>query len=331
MLLGLHTRGVPGPPDRRASIQSVEFLTVAVDDVTMYRDDLRKTAHAHARDRDTGPGGIDDKIVVLVNDVLFSSRASAPRFNVADLAGPARYAGRSAWTTVTASCRSAPEPRQQTSPSAQYKTGQRPAGRVRRPQRGNDLREAHLLSINNVSPAPGSRRSSDPPPTCTCRGARSRKTAALRGRTVMDTSSENSTRTRWSFRDHRQVTLPPTSSTSPPRLVRLQGRVAARRGIDVLRHGRKTARRSGTRLGRRCRQILEWVRHRGPWIPVTACTDAARLCSTPTPCSAACGCRSTASTSRSSGPDAAARISAPTCCPDQGLGAHVTVVAPPSL
>ena len=76
LLLGIPTRGVPLAERIAAKMASVEGHDVAVGslDVTMYRDDLRlRPARALMR-TDIPSDGIDDKVVVLVDDVLFSGR-----------------------------------------------------------------------------------------------------------------------------------------------------------------------------------------------------------------------------------------------------------------
>ncbi len=74
-LLGLHTRGVPLAHRIGEKIAAVEGHQIPVGslDVTMYRDDLRSqpTRSPH---KTSVPGGIDGKVVVLVDDVLFSGR-----------------------------------------------------------------------------------------------------------------------------------------------------------------------------------------------------------------------------------------------------------------
>ena len=76
LLLGIPTRGVPLAQRIAAKMASVEGHDIAVGslDVTMYRDDLRlRPARALMR-TDIPSDGIDDKVVVLVDDVLFSGR-----------------------------------------------------------------------------------------------------------------------------------------------------------------------------------------------------------------------------------------------------------------
>ncbi|WP_233359187.1 MULTISPECIES: bifunctional pyr operon transcriptional regulator/uracil phosphoribosyltransferase PyrR [Thermomonospora] len=76
VLLGIQTRGVTLARRLAARLEEVEGRPVPWGslDVTMYRDDLRmRPARALGR-TDLPAGGIDDRIVVLVDDVLFSGR-----------------------------------------------------------------------------------------------------------------------------------------------------------------------------------------------------------------------------------------------------------------
>jgi pyrimidine operon attenuation protein/uracil phosphoribosyltransferase len=75
VLLGIPTRGVNIAARIAARIAAVEAeVPVGSLDITMYRDDLRlKPARALER-TDLPAGGIDDQIVVLVDDVLYSGR-----------------------------------------------------------------------------------------------------------------------------------------------------------------------------------------------------------------------------------------------------------------
>jgi pyrimidine operon attenuation protein / uracil phosphoribosyltransferase len=76
VLLGIPTRGVPLAQRLAERIREVEAADVPVGalDITMYRDDLRLHPPRALAHTDVPPGGIDDKNVVLVDDVLFSGR-----------------------------------------------------------------------------------------------------------------------------------------------------------------------------------------------------------------------------------------------------------------
>ncbi|HET7734854.1 MAG TPA: bifunctional pyr operon transcriptional regulator/uracil phosphoribosyltransferase PyrR [Nocardioidaceae bacterium] len=76
VLLGIPSRGVPIAERIAAKINAVEGAEVPVGslDVTMYRDDLRLRPARALLPTDIPAGGIDGKVVVLVDDVLFSGR-----------------------------------------------------------------------------------------------------------------------------------------------------------------------------------------------------------------------------------------------------------------
>jgi pyrimidine operon attenuation protein / uracil phosphoribosyltransferase len=79
VLLGIPTRGVPLAHRLGARIASIEPGTdpaalVGALDVTMHRDDLRRHPTRGLHPTELPPGGVDDKVVVLVDDVLFSGR-----------------------------------------------------------------------------------------------------------------------------------------------------------------------------------------------------------------------------------------------------------------
>jgi pyrimidine operon attenuation protein / uracil phosphoribosyltransferase len=76
VLLGIPSRGVPLAHRIAQRISAVEGYDVPVGslDVTMYRDDLRLKPARPLMRTDIPPGGVDDKVVVLVDDVLFSGR-----------------------------------------------------------------------------------------------------------------------------------------------------------------------------------------------------------------------------------------------------------------
>jgi pyrimidine operon attenuation protein / uracil phosphoribosyltransferase len=76
VLLGIPTRGVDLAVRLAQRIAEVEGGSVPVGslDITMYRDDLRLRPARALERTDVPPGGIDGKVVVLVDDVLFSGR-----------------------------------------------------------------------------------------------------------------------------------------------------------------------------------------------------------------------------------------------------------------
>jgi pyrimidine operon attenuation protein/uracil phosphoribosyltransferase len=76
VLLGIQTRGVPLArrlAERLAAIERTEIPVGALD-VTLHRDDLRRHPTRSIGATDLPPGGIDDAVVVLVDDVLYSGR-----------------------------------------------------------------------------------------------------------------------------------------------------------------------------------------------------------------------------------------------------------------
>src|SRR5690242_11442441 len=76
VLLGIPRRGVPLAKRIADKIAEVESYAVPVGalDTTMYRDDLRRGPVRSLMHTEIPPGGVDDKVVVLVDDVLFSGR-----------------------------------------------------------------------------------------------------------------------------------------------------------------------------------------------------------------------------------------------------------------
>jgi len=76
VILGILTRGAPLAHRLAARIRAFEGIEVPVGclDITLYRDDLRlRGVRALAETREP-PGGVDGKLVVLVDDVLYSGR-----------------------------------------------------------------------------------------------------------------------------------------------------------------------------------------------------------------------------------------------------------------
>ncbi len=79
ILLGIPTRGVL-LAERIATVLERSYPEFAADsslgrlDITMYRDDLSANPTREITETSIPAGGIDDKVVVLVDDVLFSGR-----------------------------------------------------------------------------------------------------------------------------------------------------------------------------------------------------------------------------------------------------------------
>ncbi len=75
-LVGIRRRGVPIAERIRDSIQGIENVEVplGVVDITLYRDDLR-TISPHPVVRSTElPFEVEDRVLILVDDVLFTGR-----------------------------------------------------------------------------------------------------------------------------------------------------------------------------------------------------------------------------------------------------------------
>ncbi len=77
VLVGIPTRGAPLA--RRLAARIEAFSGVAVDvgtvDITLYRDDLRRRGVRALEPTVLPDRGIDDRLVVLVDDVLYSGRS----------------------------------------------------------------------------------------------------------------------------------------------------------------------------------------------------------------------------------------------------------------
>ncbi len=76
VLLGIPTRGVPLArrlAERLAETEGTR-LPVGSLDITLYRDDLRLRPARTLGHTEVPPGGIDGKVVILVDDVLYSGR-----------------------------------------------------------------------------------------------------------------------------------------------------------------------------------------------------------------------------------------------------------------
>ncbi|MEI2764698.1 MAG: bifunctional pyr operon transcriptional regulator/uracil phosphoribosyltransferase PyrR [Dermatophilaceae bacterium] len=91
VLLGIPSRGVPLARRLAEVIAHVEGTQVPVGalDITMHRDDLRHQPTRPVGPTTMPPGGIDGKVVVLVDDVLYSGRTvRAAMESLVDLGRP---------------------------------------------------------------------------------------------------------------------------------------------------------------------------------------------------------------------------------------------------
>ena len=76
ILLGIPSRGFPLAQRIAATIERIESRAIELGslDITLYRDDLRLKPARALEPTSIPPTGLDDRIVVLVDDVLFSGR-----------------------------------------------------------------------------------------------------------------------------------------------------------------------------------------------------------------------------------------------------------------
>lgn len=76
VLVGIKTRGVPLAKRLAAKIHDIEdvMVPVGVLDITLYRDDLSEIEQAPVLHGSELPDKIEDKIVILVDDVLYTGR-----------------------------------------------------------------------------------------------------------------------------------------------------------------------------------------------------------------------------------------------------------------
>jgi pyrimidine operon attenuation protein / uracil phosphoribosyltransferase len=75
-VLGIQTRGVPLARRIASRMSEIEGVSVPVGslDITMYRDDLNLRGARPLHATDVPVDGVDGRLVVLVDDVLFSGR-----------------------------------------------------------------------------------------------------------------------------------------------------------------------------------------------------------------------------------------------------------------
>jgi len=76
VLVGIHKRGVPLAERIRAQIQAIEGDEVPLGllDITLYRDDVHKVAPQPLVESTEIPVSVENAVVVLIDDVLFTGR-----------------------------------------------------------------------------------------------------------------------------------------------------------------------------------------------------------------------------------------------------------------
>src|SRR5690625_2400134 len=93
ILAGIHTRGVPIAQRLAEMIERIEGIQVPVGilDITLYRDDLSSVAEQPVINNTSMPASVEGKVVVLVDDVLFTGRTARAALDaVMDLGRPER-------------------------------------------------------------------------------------------------------------------------------------------------------------------------------------------------------------------------------------------------
>jgi len=77
VLVGMHTRGVPLARRLAANIEHFEELKIPVGalDINLYRDDLSSLNLRPVVQRTDIPVSVDDKSIILVDDVLYTGRS----------------------------------------------------------------------------------------------------------------------------------------------------------------------------------------------------------------------------------------------------------------
>jgi pyrimidine operon attenuation protein/uracil phosphoribosyltransferase len=82
-LIGIRRRGVPLAQRIAAAMRNIDKVDVPVGtlDITLYRDDLSKVAPQPVLHSSEIPFGVDDKDIVLVDDVLYTGRTVRAAMN----------------------------------------------------------------------------------------------------------------------------------------------------------------------------------------------------------------------------------------------------------
>lgn len=91
VLVGIKTRGVPLADRIAKRLLEIEGLAVPVGklDITLYRDDLTEKNTEPVLNKSEIPGDIENKIVILVDDVLYTGRTTRAALDaVTDIGRP---------------------------------------------------------------------------------------------------------------------------------------------------------------------------------------------------------------------------------------------------
>ena len=316
-LVGIRTRGVPLArrlAARAAARSPAHDVPTGALDITLYRDDLmRNPVGPQPVVRSTEiPFSIDDRVILLVDDVLYTGPDGARRARRADrlrpAAGhPARRAGRprppraadqgrlrrqepadvaqrerrrcGCWRSTA--CDEVVIEKSRREPHEPETTTRLPADDRRRAEpaalRGKDLLGIAELSAEEITLIldTAERDEGD-----RARG-RSRRCPTLRGKTVVNLFFEPSTRTRTSFEIAEKRLSADTLNIAGAHVERRQGRDARRHGAqhrgDVARHDRHAP-----LLVRRLPPPVAHLPVGRSSTPATACTSTRRRrCSTP--------------------------------------------------